>query len=183
MDAVKGLVDDGDESDEGDTGSVAVANAVRTRLELPSTAGAAEVAAALSLAVLANDEVAGLRSAARKRSVEDVLAPYVQRGQLHPQSEYAPDQALYSDMLALAERDPGACARLLDRMPYPEQGRTTAPNKADLTRAALIKNSDRDFRADESLRAGTSAKAFVGLALRDAGLSPLTDKELLTLAE
>jgi len=155
--------------------NAAIAQSVRSALGLEADADAQTTLVAMSKLC-----IQAVHDERRAGELREILAPYVAKGILDPDSKYSSSRKNYAEMLALAAINPELCKRVLDERvaSMPRQGRTLAP--AD--RQVVIGKAEREYRDNPGHRNATSLKAFVAQSLRDKGLPALTEVEAATLS-
>ncbi len=156
--------------------AVAIAQSVRSLLELSPTAGKDEVILALTTrdASGAAVELSTMRQAERDRLAKACVDKYVQAMVINPNHKEQ-----YAAAVALAQEDPAKLDALLARaQPWVEPGRTNPPTG----RQTVIALAEREFRSNPAHGRSTSLQAFVANALREKGLPKLSESETSELA-
>jgi hypothetical protein len=155
-----------------------VFKAVVGALEGKAVKPVAATAPILAELVALREEIAEVRNWKASKEIDDVLRPHIDAGCICTEGMFG-----YEDLAIcreLARDSPRAFASFMAqrRTALPRQGGTTPPSAATTKRQKIIRNGVLKFTGEPTLQKTTDVDAFVGLALREAGMEKLADGEL-----
>jgi len=160
---VKTLVGQGSDADS------AVASSVRELLGLEPDASKSEVI--LAMKMQESTELQSMREAEAIRLAEAHVHKYVEENKLNPNDKPAMEAAH-----SLSRENPERLDALMaNAKPYATPGKTEAPPRYG--RHRTIANAVRDYNRDPAMQKTCDVRAAIGLALREAGMVPLSDDE------
>jgi len=146
-----------------------VASSVRELLGLEADASKSEVL--LAMKMQESTELQSMREGEATRLATEHVHKYMAEGKLNPN-----DKPVMEAALSLARENPERLDALMaNAVPNPPPGKTTAPPRYG--RHRTITQAVRQYRDDAQMQKSCSEEAAVALALREAGLSPLSEDE------
>ncbi len=152
-----------------------VLDAITGSKDIDSESDSEETANSDRTVVALRDEVSKLECQLADKKVDEFLQPYINKGAL--------DRSNTKDFeffKAMALRSEDEATYVLDErvlfMPF--QGGYGTMSREDCSRGRIIQKGINEFNSNARHARGTTADAFVNLALRDEGLAPMTDDEL-----
>jgi hypothetical protein len=131
-------------------------------------------------------EVLELRQTVADQELDAFLAPFIQKGVLHPDSKFEVLANDYREICDLARLNRSLAEKALkDRVAnLPPQGKTTPPKDAGRgdSRGAVILAAKQEFQREPAHERITNARAFISMRLRDKGLEALSNEECTELS-